>query len=134
MNTTMSKQPTRRPTRPLTSALAALAAALGLAAPGAAGAATHDYPTLERVRIVQDCMTDNPGPVYEMTVKCSCMTDGYMQELTLDELTELSTVTKANSIGGERGGYIRDAEPLQKDIRRFRDITNKLKKSCMITR
>jgi hypothetical protein len=39
---------------------------------------------------------------------------------------------KANSIGGERGGYIRDNEPLQKQIKRYRDMQASAKKQCFI--
>jgi hypothetical protein len=40
--------------------------------------------------------------------------------------------TKANSIGGERGNTIRDAEPLQAQIKRYRELQSKAQKSCFL--
>lgn len=98
-----------------------------------ASVAAYDYPTLDRVRFVQECMAENPGPEYEMTSKCVCLVDALAQELSTEELSNLQTATKANSIGGERGGYIRDTELLQADIKRYREMLARLKKGCFIT-
>ena len=105
-----------------------LVAALGLAVPASA----HDYPTSDRVVFVQACMRDNPGPHYEMVNKCSCVIDTLARELAYDDFVSMSTVTNANSIGGERGSYIRDTESLQEQIRTFRKLQADAKKSCMI--
>ena len=42
------------------------------------------------------------------------------------------TTTNANTIGGERGSYIRDVDLLQKDIRKYRQILGEAKKACFI--
>lgn len=111
----------------------ALRAALFVAVAGlAAPASAHDYPTSDRVVFVQACMRDNPGPHYEMVSKCSCVIDTLARELAYDDFVSMSTVTNANSIGGERGSYIRDAETLQEQIRNFRKLQADAKKSCMI--
>lgn len=109
------------------------AALLGgaLAAAGLAHAA-HDYPTLERVRYVQECMAEHPGSSYEMTSKCVCAVDALMQQVSLDDFVNWSTAAKATSIGGERGGTIRDSEQLQVDARRWRDLQRKVKSGCFI--
>jgi hypothetical protein len=92
----------------------------------------HDYPTAERVVFVQACMRDHPGPHYEMLNKCSCTLDTIARDLPYDEFVDMSTATNANSIGGERGNSIRDVEPMQVMIRRFRQVQTAAKKSCMI--
>jgi hypothetical protein len=92
----------------------------------------HDYPTSDRVVFVQACMRDNPGPHYEMLNKCSCVIDTLARDLPFDDFVGMSTVTNANSIGGERGSYIRDTESLQEQIRAFRKLQADAKKSCMI--
>jgi hypothetical protein len=102
-----------------------------LAAAGLAQAA-FDYPTIERVRYVQECMAEHPGTHYEMTSKCVCAVDALMQQLSLDDFVNLSTAAKATTIGGERGGTIRDSEQMQGDARRWRDLQRKAKSGCFI--
>lgn len=125
----MKFEPSRSPAR-----LAALLfAALGASAAAAqAQAEAHNYPTSERVIYVQSCMREHPGPDFEMVSKCSCTLDKLAQQVPLDQFVSMSTSTNANSIGGERGAYIRDVELLQKEIKRFRELQSKAKKSCFI--
>jgi hypothetical protein len=92
----------------------------------------HDYPTSERVVYVQACMRDHPGPYYEMVNKCSCVIDTIARDLPYDDFVSMSTATNANSIGGERGSYIRDVDALQQQIRKFRALQTQAKKSCLI--
>lgn len=113
------------------SAAAALAAAFGLLGATPARAA-HDYPTLERVRFVQECMAEHKGGTFEMTSKCVCVVDALAQELSLEDFISLSTAQKATTIGGERGGYIRDSEALQDNIKRWRALQRKVKTACFI--
>ena len=44
----------------------------------------------------------------------------------------MSTATNANSIGGERGSYIRDVDALQQQIRKFRALQTQAMKSCLV--
>ena len=115
---------------------ARLRLALGLVLLGAAALPTfaqaHEYPTIDRVRFVQECMRDHPGSAYEMTNKCSCVIDRIAEKFSYDEFVNGSTALNANSIGGERGSYIRDAESLQVDIKRYRSLLNESKKACFI--
>jgi len=120
---------TRPPPRPR--AILRLAAALAAAALPAAAAA-HDYPTSERVAYVEACMRDHPGPHYEMVNKCSCALDAIAAKVSHDDFVEMTTALNANSIGGERGSYIRDVELLQKQIREFRTLQNQAFKGCFI--
>jgi hypothetical protein len=106
-----------------------IAAAL-VAAPLAARA--HDYPTSERVIYVEACMHDHPGGHYEMLNKCSCVLDTIAREVPFDDYVTMSTATNANSIGGERGSYIRDVESLQVQIRKFRQLQAAARKSCLL--
>jgi len=92
----------------------------------------HDYPTADRVIYVQSCMRDYPGSHYEMLNKCSCVLDRIAREVPFDQYMTMSTAANANSIGGERGSYIRDVEALQVQIRKFRQLQAKARESCMI--
>jgi hypothetical protein len=107
-----------------------LAVAAFAAAAGAAQA--HDYPTAERVVYVEACMRDHPGAHYEMLNKCSCMLDAIARQLPYDDYVEMSTAANANSIGGERGSYIRDVPMLQDQIKRFKALQAQAQQSCFI--
>jgi len=92
----------------------------------------NDFPTIDRVLYVQECVRDHSGPYYEMINNCSCALDTLARQVSFDDYTTMNTATNANSIGGERGGYIRDAESLQVQIRRFRELQTKVKQGCFI--
>ncbi len=111
---------------------AVLLAASACAASAHADLPAHNYPTIDRVRFVMECMRDHPGSAYEMTNKCSCALDRIADKMTYDEYVMGSTALNANSIGGERGSYIRDAESLQNEIKRYRSLLSDSKKACFI--
>lgn len=118
---------------PPTSARRHALVVLALLGAAALPAAAHDYPTAERVLYVQDCMNEHAGPpAYEMIHKCSCVIDRIARDLKYDDYLEMSTATKATSIGGERGNVIRDTEKLQEEIRRYRKLQADAKKGCFI--
>lgn len=115
-------------------AAAAVAVLGGCATADAVDArAAHDYPTLDRVRYVFTCMRDNPGPpAYEMMAKCSCAIDAIAKEVPHDKFETMATAFDANTIGGERGSYIRDAKAMQAEVRAYRDLQARVKKACFI--
>lgn len=116
---------------PLSTAWRGTLSVLVLAA-SALPAHANDYPTADRVMYVHECMRQHPGTHYEMVNKCSCTLDKLASQLKFEEFESMVTATNANSIGGERGGAIRDVEVVQKEIRRFRDLQAAAKKSCFI--
>ncbi len=107
------------------------AAAATLAAAGGAAQA-HDYPTADRVIYVEACMRDHPGAHYEMLNKCSCTLDTIARSLPYDDYVEMSTAANANSIGGERGAYIRDVPMLQEQIKKYKALQAQAQKGCFI--
>lgn len=122
-----------RPSPAAARGVSTLAPSLALAlAALALPAAAHDYPTADRVVYVQECMRQNPGHHYEMLNKCSCVIDKLASELPYDDFVNMNTATNANSIGGERGSYIRDTESLQNDIKRYRTLQTEARKSCFL--
>jgi len=131
---TLSAASTARPARTTHASWLALVLALALLActlPVHA-ARTNDYPTADRFVYVEECMRQHPGNHYEMLNKCSCTLDKIAAEVSFDDYETMVTATNANSIGGERGGAIRDVEPMQVQIRRFRALQTAAKKSCFI--
>ena len=119
---------------PLLSLFPLLAALLGAAAHAAETNASgpEGYPTAERVAYVQACMRQHPGAAYEMLNKCSCTIDAIARAVTLDDFTTMSTIANAMTIGGERGGSLRDNETLQPQIKRFRELQAQAKRGCFI--
>jgi hypothetical protein len=97
---------------------------------GAAGA--NDFPTVDRVNYVMECMRTHPGAHFEMVSKCSCAVDALAKQVKYADYVEMNTAANANSIGGERGSYIRDTEALQSKIKRYRELQNRAKKGCFI--
>jgi hypothetical protein len=108
-----------------------LSAVTGVAA--AADTRPNDFPNVDRVLYVQACMRAHPGGnFYEMVNKCSCVLDHLASEMSFDDYTSMSTLVNANSIGGERGGVIRDNEPAQAQIKHYRELQTKAQKGCFL--
>jgi hypothetical protein len=107
-------------------------ALLALLCLAGSAARANDFPTVDRVLYVQECMRAHPGPHYEMVNKCSCALDALAAEVKFDDYVTMNTAANANSIGGERGGYIRDSESLQVQIKRYRELQTRVKGGCFI--
>jgi hypothetical protein len=93
----------------------------------------NDFPTSARVLYVEDCMRANPGAYFEMVNKCSCAIDAMAAEVKYDEYTTMQTISNGMSIGGERGGAIRDVAMLQPELKKYRELQTKVKKGCFIS-
>lgn len=97
-----------------------------------AAARPNDYPTLDRVLYVQECMRNHPGPAYEMTSKCVCAIDQIAAQVKHADYVSMTTVVNAVTIGGERGGELRDNETIKPQIARWRELQSKVQKACFI--
>jgi hypothetical protein len=67
-----------------------------------------------------------------MINKCSCAVDALAAEVNYDEYTTMQTISNGMSIGGERGGAIRDVPTLQPELKKYRELQTKVKKGCFI--
>ena len=112
-------------------AVVAVANAIALCA-AALPASANDYPTADRVLYVHECMRSHPGPYFEMVNKCSCALDKLAAEVNHDDYVNMSTVVNAVTIGGERGGELRDNETIKPQIKRFRELQARVQKACFI--
>ena len=99
---------------------------------GGSPAYANDFPTVERVLYVQECIRANPGPHYEMINKCSCALDALASQITFDEYSTMITIANGMCIGGERGGAIRDPPSLAPALKRYRELQVKVKQGCFI--
>lgn len=95
-------------------------------------ALANDFPTIERVVYVQECMQAHPGPNFEMTNKCACAVDALAAEVSNADYITMRTVSKATTIAGERGGAIRDAPSLAPLIKSYRELQTRAEKACFL--
>ena len=109
---------------------------LALSLPGVApaqGAAAHDYPTVDRVEFVLECMQKNAGK-QEFLYKCACVIDEIAQRFTYDEFVEASTAARFQSLGGERGGVFRDPPKTRETAKNYLQVQNDAMKRCAVPR
>jgi hypothetical protein len=112
----------------------ALALQLSVASAGAAqAAALHDYPTVDRVEFVLECMQKNAGK-QEFLYKCACVIDAIAQQLTYDDFVEASTAARFQSLGGERGGVFRDPPKTRDIAKRYTQVQSEAMKRCDVPR
>lgn len=98
----------------------------------AASVLANDFPTADRMLYVQECMRAHPGSNFEMVNKCSCALDNLALKVKFDDYVTMSTIVKAVTIGGERGGDLRDNEVIKPQIKRYRDLQSEVQKSCFL--
>lgn len=91
-----------------------------------------DYPTLDRVLFVEQCIRDHPQRSrQEMLYKCACAIDALAAEIPYGSYTDLATASQAASIAGERGNTARGDDALR-DARRYRTALAKAYETCLI--
>lgn len=125
----------RQPSVELRARRASKAALLAVGVLLAAGPArANDFPTLARVQYVQQCQNANPGPLFEMQSKCSCALDQLAGQLSYEQFDTLKTVTDAMSIGGERGGALRDNPQVRPMMEQLRKLEAQAASACFLKR
>lgn len=102
--------------------------ALALAAPAWAA----EYPTVDRVEYVLECMQQHGGK-QEYLYKCSCAIDAIAKELPYEQYVEASTAARHQSLAGERGGLFRDPESIRGMAKQYREIQSRANEQCRVT-
>jgi len=112
-----------------------VALALAVLAGGvpAQAADMHDYPTVDRVEFVLECMQKNAGK-QEFLYKCACVIDEIAKRYTYDAFVEASTVARFQSLGGERGGVFRDPPKTRDTAKRYMQVQSDAMKRCDVPR
>jgi hypothetical protein len=95
-------------------------------------AQANDFPTLARVLYVEECQINHPGPPYEMRSKCACALDHLASQVSHDQYDTLKTATNAMSIGGERGGALRDNPQTRPSINRLKALEAEAAQACFL--
>ena len=108
-----------------------LACCYGALSLWATTAAANDFPTLERVRFVQECMALENSAKYEILYACSCTLDKIAQEMSFDEFVEADSYMRLRNMRGERGGLFRDSDDRARTVRKnLQDIKTRAEASC----
>jgi len=96
-------------------------------------ASGNDFPTIDRVLFVENCVRDYPArPHQEMLYKCSCAVDAIAAEFRYDEYVELATAVDAGQVAGKRGAAVRESSEGKSMSKRFKDARAKALTSCFI--
>lgn len=91
-----------------------------------------DYPTLERILFVDECVRAQPQRHrQEMLYKCSCVLDKVAKEIPFSRYTELITSANAYAIAGERGSAVR-TELVMDQVKEFRSVMTEASNSCLM--
>ncbi len=92
-----------------------------------------DYPTLDRILFIEECIQAHPERLrQEMVYKCSCMLDSLAGEIPYSDYTDVATAAHASSIAGERGSALRGDDVLAL-AKRYRAAVAKAAKACLMT-
>lgn len=103
------------------------------ALPFAGTAQAHDYPTVDRVEYVVECMRANGGE-HQYLYKCSCVIDAVAKEMKYDDYVEASAVARYQGMGGERMGVFRDADSAKDMAKKYRTVLGNAKKECGVAK
>jgi hypothetical protein len=96
-------------------------------------ALAHDYPTVDRVEYVLECLRNNGGE-YEYIYKCSCVIDEIARTMSYDDYVESATISRYQGMGGERAGVFRDPEPLKEKGKAYRALQADAARRCGIAK
>ena len=91
---------------------------------------SHDYPTIERVKFVHECMALHGGQIYENMYSCSCMNDHIANNMNFDQYIKADAYQRMRNMRGERGGLFRSSKTAR-DIRaQFNQIKSNAQGLC----
>ena len=112
-------------------AVALALSASAFAAKPKAKAKVNNYPTLDRVQYVLECVQNYPDKVHqEMIYKCSCAIDEIAKQISYDDFINDWTASKAISIAGDRGA-IREHQMVKDMVKQFKDVQGSAQKTCL---
>ncbi len=94
-------------------------------------ATANDFPTIDRVRYVQECMALRNSVKYETLYACSCTLDKIAAQISYDEFVEADSYVRMRNMRGERGGLFRDSDDHARTVRkRFHDVKARAEAGC----
>ncbi len=106
--------------------------AFGAAAMSASAVAKNDYPTIEVVGYVLECMQQNGGQTLETMYSCTCRFDKLASFVPFDEYETAKTQQRFQSMPGEKGGVFRDSDSGRELVKSFEKKMEEVNKSCPV--
>ena len=98
-------------------------------------AAANDYPTVDTVRFVVDCMADNGGQTEETLYACTCRFDAINAAFTFAKYEEVSVYVRNKAMPGEKGGVFRDVSRKIKDLSdKYKQASKNAARACPIAK
>jgi hypothetical protein len=90
-----------------------------------------DYPTVDRVQFVLECMKNHEGK-YEYVYKCSCVIDAIAKKMPYDTFVEASSIARYATMGGERMGVFRDSDEMRALARKWKTVEAEANTACLV--
>jgi hypothetical protein len=90
-----------------------------------------DYPTVDRVQFVMECMKNHESK-YEYIYKCSCVIDHVAKNMPYDKFVEASSIARYSNMGGERMGVFRDSDEMRALAKKWKTLEAEANKACLI--
>ena len=94
----------------------------------------HDYPTIESVRFVVNCMAELGAQTEENLYTCTCRHDALVSKMTYEEYEDAMVVEHNRQMPGERGGFVRDNERGQKEYKKYIGLLKEVSMQCPVVR
>ncbi|PKF50702.1 hypothetical protein [Enterovibrio nigricans] len=92
----------------------------------------NDFPTVERVKFVQECMALKGGPNYVNMYGCSCVIDKIADTMTFEEYTYADAFVRLKNMRGERGGYFRSSKDSRTARKGFLTLKEDAEQQCFV--
>ena len=88
-----------------------------------------DFPTIDRVLYVNECVRKNGGGL-DSLYKCSCVMAYFTKNLTYQEFDKMDASSHGIQTTGERSALWRDPKEVRDGIKRLKDVEKKAKQNC----
>ena len=100
----------------------------------AANVNAHDYPTIETVRFVVNCMAELGAQNEQNLYTCTCRHDALVSKMTYEEYDGATVFERNRQMPGERGGFVRDNERGAKEFRKLEELLKEASTQCPVVK
>ncbi len=92
-------------------------------------ASSGDFPTIDRVLFVNECIRKHRGGL-DSLYKCSCVMDYFANNLTYAEFDNMDASSHGINTTGERSAIFRDPKGVREGINRLKEVQSIAKRKC----
>jgi hypothetical protein len=97
-------------------------------------AIANDFPTIDRVQFVYECMALHGGENYANLYSCACTLDRIAERLSYNEYVVADSYVRMENMRGERGGLFRSSDDARRIRNRFKEMRSDAEKQCFVKR